>query len=145
MARTGRIGTLAWLVVAALILLWPVPVDRGADHWLLGVLRALHAHGLPRWIGYGAVESSANVVFFAPLGVFLVLALIRRIGGWSVPVAIAAGLAVSLAGELAQYLLLPARFASASDVAANTLGATLAAVVSWLVVRTGRRPRGRRR
>jgi len=131
MTRVGRIGALAWLIAAAVILLWPVPVDRGSDHWLLGVLRELHAHGLPRWIGYGTVEFSANVLLFAPLGVFLVLALVRRIGVWSIAFTVAAGVALSLAAELAQEALLPERFATASDVAANVLGTVLAAAVAW--------------
>jgi len=139
MTRTGRLGALIWVLLAAVVLLWPVPVDRPVDRTLAEFLRTLHRAGMPRWIDYDTVEFSANVLLFAPLGAFLVLALVRRIGGWCVPVTIATGLAVSLAGEFLQGAFLAQRLQSASDVAANALGTVIAAIVAWLAVRARRR------
>jgi len=69
----------------------------------------------------------ANVLLFAPLGVGLALLGVR----WRR--ALLAGLALSLGIELTQYLAIPGRFASVSDVLTNTTGAALGAllVASW--------------
>jgi glycopeptide antibiotics resistance protein len=81
----------------------------------------LHRSGLPDWIGYGAVESGANVLLFVPFGLLATLGLQPK-HRWA-PIAL--GLASSAAIELGQLLFLPARTASWADVLANTSGAAL--------------------
>ncbi len=137
---TGVIGLLAWLIFAAAVLLWPTPVDRPIDSELFRVLAWLHTHGAPRWIDYHAVEYSANVAFFAPLGLFLAVLLRgRRWDSASARFAVglalgtSVGLVLSCLAEGAQAAFLPDRFATADDVAANTLGAFLGAVLAGLV------------
>ena len=116
-----------WLVLAtglyavalALIGLWKTPVDRGVPvtdfapvRWLTDLL------DLQPWQAYNLVEASANVVLFVPLGV-LVLLWFRS---WSLLAAVGVALVTTIAIELLQQVLRPERFASLSDVVANTLG-----------------------
>jgi len=101
------------------------PVDAGAHPWIVRALGTAHDAGLPDWFGYAALEFSANVLFFVPLGVLLVLLLGAR--RWYV--AAVAGLALSSAIETGQALFLPARFASLDDVLANTSGAVVGALL----------------
>jgi glycopeptide antibiotics resistance protein len=100
------------------------------------VLRKLHEHGAPGWIDYSFVESASNVVLFLPFGALLVWIVGPR-RFW---VGIAAGVWLSTAIELAQFVFLPARHATLLDVAANTLGATLGAVLARLLVLALRKP-----
>jgi glycopeptide antibiotics resistance protein len=145
--RTGRIPRrvlllllLAYLVALALIAYWPTPVDRGFDGTLFGVLSRLRAAGFG-WITYDLVESAANVLLFVPLGLLLGL-LVGRGVGRRLAVFLAC-LGASLAIELGQALLLPARYASAADVLANGTGAVIgiliAVVVNAIVERNNRR------
>jgi hypothetical protein len=105
------------------------PVDAGAQPWLLRTLER-HRIGLPGWFDYAATEFSANVVFFVPLGVFVVLLLGAR-RWW---VGAGTGFLLSVVIEVSQSLFLPARFGSVDDVVSNTCGAVIGALVGVVVV-----------
>ena len=113
-----------YLIALALIAFWPTPVDRGVDGELFHLIDRLRAAGL-RWVSYDLIESSSNVLLFAPFGLLVGLLTGRgwRILGWAVCVS------ASLAIELGQAVLLPARYASAGDVAANSTGAAIGVLV----------------
>ena len=120
----------AYLVAALLIGFWSTPVDGPARGWLLHTLDVLHLRGIPLAVNYATVESAANVLFFVPLGILLTAILPRR--RW--PLAVVFGALFSCGIELGQLVFLPARFASWSDVAANTAGAA-SGVALTLVIR----------
>ena len=131
--RSRRIAT--WLAAAygvavVLIGFWGSPVDAAGRPWLDRAIAAGHRLGAPDWFGYSTVESLANVVFFVPLGLLVVLLAGAR-WWWA---AVAAGLVVSAAVETGQALVLPARTASLADVLANTVGALVGAVVGVVVL-----------
>lgn len=134
---------LAVVTVAVLVIVfWPTPVDAGARGTIARVLDTLYGVGLPRFVTYGVVEFGANVVMFLPLGLLVALALPRWLL-WFSPLLCAS---LSLTIELCQALLLPHRFASILDVAANTSGAILGTLVAIIIVkRVRRRDRERRR
>lgn len=116
----------AWLVAVALIVLWPTPVDRAGGPLLQRALAYLYTHGLPASVTYSSVEFLSNVLMFAPLGLFWFILAPRRWRWWA-PVV---GLVLSTTVELTQHFLLPQRFATPYDVLANTLGATLGALIA---------------
>jgi len=123
---------LALLYAAAVtaIAFHAAPVDRGSRAGLVALLARLHAVGLPPWVDYGTVEFSANVVYFVPLGLLVVLLA----GGGSWRLATALGFGVSVVIEVAQDLFLPARVASVDDVLSNTAGACLGALLGVLTL-----------
>lgn len=130
---------MAWLAVPALgyavclllVVFWPVPVDRGdAGANLLRALDWLHRHGIPEWFNYALVEWLANVVMFVPFG-FLLAAALRPRHWW---IALLTAAAASTGIEGAQRQLLPERYASAADLAANTLGALVGIALCGLVL-----------
>lgn len=84
---------------------------------------------MPGWFGYDLVEFLANVVLFAPFG-FFVSALLDTHPAVSVFV----GVATSASIEILQHALRPERFATISDVAANTLGAVIGVGIAHLVM-----------
>jgi hypothetical protein len=137
-AAIWALGTYA--LSLGLIAFWPVPVDRDASGFLATWLQDLHRGGVPRWFDYAVVEFSANVILFFPLG-----ALVARILGprywWG---GVATGFLLSVLIELAQFALLPARFASVADVAANTLGGLLGALLARALMARGNPVRKRR-
>lgn len=128
--RAALWGLGVYALVLGLIGFWPVPVDRGGSLVLLRWLRKLHAWGVPAWFDYGAVESVSNVVLFFPLGALIAWILGVRLwwGG------VVAGFVVSVLIELGQFTFLPARVPSAADVAANTFGATLGALLALVLM-----------
>lgn len=80
------------------------------------------------------VEFLANVLVFVP--VLAAVMVLRPRTSWVAAVAL--GFAASLAVELVQAVFLSARWATISDVVANTVGAALGAAIGvWL---RGRRP-----
>lgn len=141
-ARSRRTAT--WLIgaygVGVLIVGFAgSPVDAGAHPFIIRVLDAAHRVGVPGWFGYGALEFSANVVFFVPLGLLVVL----LVGGRRWWVGGVAGLVVSACIETGQAVFLPARFASLDDVLSNTSGAVIGALVGVVVLGWGARRRAR--
>jgi glycopeptide antibiotics resistance protein len=114
-----------YLAALALIAFWPVPVDSGARGMLWSVLGLLRSHGWG-WIDYAVVEATANVILFVPFGFLLgVLGGPRRR-----LLMLAICVASSVAIELGQAALLPARLASIGDIAANSAGAVVGALLA---------------
>ena len=113
------LGFVAGAVLVGFITLSPDPVDSNHRALVREVLLFLHDHGVPEWFGYRKLEFSANIMMFIPLGFFA--ALLLPLGrAW---IAGVVGIAMSMAAELAQLILLPARFATVLDVLANSVGA----------------------
>lgn len=112
----------AYLLALALIGLWKTPVDRGVPvvDWAPAAWTIRHL-GLTPWQGYDLIEFTANIVLFVPFGA-LMLMWWRRSRWWH---ATAAAFATSLTIEVLQDLVRPERYASVSDVVANTLGGTV--------------------
>lgn len=96
----------------------PTPLDLGYESSIERLLDVLHRNGVPSWFGYSKLEFAANIVMYVPLGFLVGLALPRR--------ALWAGIVVvplfSAIIEFIQTLVLDARFGTAWDVIANTLG-----------------------
>ena len=120
----ARVVLTLYGISLAMIALWPVPVDSGAAGFVRRVTRVLPMLTYPR------IEFSANILLFVPLGVLLMLILRRRY--LILPIAIA----VTVAIECSQGLLLDKRTPSVLDIIANTAGACLgmlivAAAESW--------------
>ncbi|MDJ0338174.1 VanZ family protein [Cryobacterium sp. PH31-O1] len=128
---------LAYVVALAAIAFWPTPVDRGVHGSISSVVLWLHSHGIPTWLDYPAIEFTANIALFIPVGLLVVvLAGARR--WWLGPVT---GALVSTMIELGQFLFLPGRFATVNDVVANGLGALLGAGLAVGVLRLVLGPR----
>jgi len=116
----------AYAIALALIGLWSTPVDSKLDvvefgpaAWMIDQL------DLTPYDGYRLIEFSANIVLFIPAGVLAML-IVPRLRWWQAAVL---GLAASTLIEVLQQVLRPARFATFEDVAANTIGATVGAVI----------------
>lgn len=121
-------------VLAAVLLvgLLPTRVDGGVEHQVRAFVDELRAAGLT-WVDYDLIDFVANIGFFVPLGVIAALLLKRR--WW---LAIPLGAVLSGAIEFGQYLFLPDRYASITDVLANTIGAVLGALIGAAVLRMRR-------
>jgi hypothetical protein len=120
--RRAALGLVAYGAVLAVVGLWPTPVDRP--------LGALDRFGVRPIDAYGVLEFTANVAFFVTPALLLVLVVgLRR--WWLGPLA---GLLCSVAIELAQHALLPARLGTVNDVIANTLGALIGTGLGTLVL-----------
>ena len=127
---TNRRGLWLTLLAAVVILLaligfWPSPVDAPAQGYIAAALRKLHAHGVPRWFDYSFIERSANVMLFIPLGIAAALALPHK-KWWQIA---ALGLLVSACMELGQWIFLPQRYPSLTDLVTNTSGAVIGALI----------------
>lgn len=129
--RHRRLRVANWLALAItaaaifVITFWPTPVDAGAHDALQKTLTSLHEAGVPKAVDYNFVEVSSNGIMFLPLGALIATLLPRR-RWW---IAVLAGCATSSLIELIQLLFLPQRFASVTDIAANTTGALVGAAV----------------
>lgn len=124
----------AFLVSLAVVAYWPSPIDHPVQGDLARVLKFLHARGVPVWFNYKFVEAAANLALFVPFGVVANLAYRNR-RWWQIG---ALGMAVSGCMELGQLLFLHNRFASPLDIAVNTAGAVLGALVVGLIARDGK-------
>lgn len=135
-SRWLLLATGAYALALALIGLWKTPVDRGVPVTSFAPVRwTADLFGLDPYQAYSAVESSANVVLFVPLGVLVLLWWPRW--GWLHAVGLAFATTVTI--EVLQQVLRPERFASLSDVVANTLGGAIggALVVGARRIRRG--------
>ena len=132
--RSHRVAAallVAYVAVAAIVLLWPTPIDEGLKSRLKHVALVLQGDFGSRIVTYGLIDSAANVLFFVPLGILVTIMVASRLW-WVAP---ALGLALSSVAETAQFFLLSERYASLADVAANTSGA----IIGTLLVPAARR------
>jgi len=126
------LGVSTLIVYGAIVLFavfWPAPIDQGFSASIDKVLDVMHRNGVPEWFGYNKLEFSANVLMFVPLG-FLISLLLPARFWW---LALFIGPALSVGIEMTQAAFLSARFATVSDVAANSIGAFVGAVAAMLL------------
>lgn len=135
--QSARVLLAPYLVALALIVFLPAH-DAGRVTGILGwAADLLAAWGVPREPAAVVLEVLANVALFAPFGLLLSVA----VPSWSPRAIIGLGLVVSIAIELVQ-LGIPSRFATVSDVIANTAGAAVGCAFAhwWRISRDRRRP-----
>ncbi|WP_207454587.1 VanZ family protein [Herbiconiux sp. SYSU D00978] len=139
--RAVLTGLVAYCLLVVVVLLWPTPVDAPLAGPLDRVIAALQRRGLG-WVTYERIEFAANVALFAPIGLLGGMLVPRR--AFVLPILLAA--ATSALFEFTQGALLADRTASALDVAANTIGATIGVLTAMLPVlrRRPRHPKWRR-
>lgn len=123
---------LAGVLVVGLL---PTRVDGGVEVQVRAFVDALRAAGAPLWVDYDLIDFLANIAFFVPVGLIAALLLPRRLWWLAIPI----GAALSAALELGQALFLPQRYASLTDVIANTLGAALGALIGAAIRSAGMR------
>jgi glycopeptide antibiotics resistance protein len=147
-SRAGRVGragrapspavmrvtfVLVFLVLYGLLVLvvtlTPTTLDQGYESSISKILAVFHRHGLPNWFRYATLEFGANIAMFVPLGFLLSLVLPSRIW-W---IAIIACPVISTGIEVAQHLFLSGRFATVSDVIANSAGGAVGAVLALVL------------
>lgn len=141
--KTRRVVVLAALGVAVLggvllVGLLPTRVDGGVEGQVRAFVDQLRAAGLT-WVDYDLIDFLANVGFFVPVGFLAGMLLPQRIWWLAIP----AGGLLSAAIEFGQYVFLPDRYASWTDVLANTIGALLGALLAR-ALRAAWRPRAPR-
>ncbi|MGH8967241.1 MAG: VanZ family protein [Actinomycetes bacterium] len=121
--RVAMLLMAAYLLTVAWIVFWPSAEHASASvAWMTDLVRSV---GAPAWVSRLVVEFCANVALFLPLtflGSFL-------IPDWSWQRWLLVGFCVSAVIELGQLVLLPDRSARWYDLAANTLGALVGAIL----------------
>lgn len=112
--------------VVLVITMWPNQPDQGYASVVERFLGLLHRNGVPEWFSFGELEFTANIAMFVPLGFLLALTLPHR-ASW-----LAFLLLPAFSGmiEFIQGQYLPQRFATVSDVVANTLGGYIGAALA---------------
>jgi len=132
--------SLVYGTIVAVVTLQPMPVTGEADDVVWAWVQVLHGRGVPEWLDTSAAQWLANIALFVPLGTVVTLIVGRR--HWLV--ALAFGVGVSIAVELAQGVLLPGRYADLGDVVANSTGSVIgclgAVVALALVTRSAPEP-----
>ena len=125
------LGFLGLALLAGMGLVVLMPTSRLPSSTVIAVSGFMQAGGAPGWLSSRALwELVMNVLLFVPLGILGALAF----PGWSLVRWAVLGLGLSLVIELFQGVLLPARDASASDLATNTAGMVVGAALVGLVV-----------
>lgn len=123
--------TLVYLGFVGWMTLTPQPYDERAAGLIWRGLNFFSRHQSTDWITFNVVEFLANIAMFVPVGVFLVLLFGRR-QWW---IAIAFGVLLSCAIEIAQLLWLPTRFPDVRDVISNgsgtVIGVIFAEILTW--------------
>jgi glycopeptide antibiotics resistance protein len=114
------LGFVGWLTLSP-----QLPLGTGTNGFVWQVLRALDGVPGTRWIDYSDVEFGANVLMFAPIGMFFVLLLGR--GKWWLAILLGVGLSCLI--ELAQLLFFTTRVADTRDIISNSSGATAGALL----------------
>lgn len=120
---------LAYIGIVAAMTLSPTPLDQGFESSIDKLLGVMHRNGVPEWFGYNKLEFTANIMMFIPLGFLFGLALPARVW-W---LAVIASPALSIAIEMTQASLLSGRFATMSDVFANTLGGLFGTLLAMIL------------
>lgn len=127
--QLGLILVLSYGLVVILATMWPTPLDQGFASSINRLLAVLHRNGIPEWFGYSKLEFSANILMFVPLGFLVSMLLPVRV--WWLALILCPGLSAAI--ELTQALALSARFASILDVASNSIGALIGALLAVLL------------
>jgi len=127
--QLGLALVLMYGVVVILATMWPTPLDQGYAASINRLLAVLHRNGIPEWFGYSKLEFSANVLMFLPLGFLVSMLLPVRV--WWLALVILPGLSVAI--ELTQAAALSARFATVSDVIANSTGAVIGTLLAVML------------
>ncbi len=117
------------LLYAAIVLtitMWPSQPDQSFATAVDRLLGFLHRNGVPAWFDLTRLEFTANVAMFVPLGLLLALTLPQR------AVWLTALLVPAFSGtiEWFQGQYLPQRFATVSDILANTIGGYFGVVLA---------------
>lgn len=132
---SGPRHVLVWLLAVgyggfvAFVVFWPSPVDKPVAGMLDRVIAELHERGVPAFVDYEFIEFSANVALFIPIGILFGLALPMT---WWLAMFLL-GPALSGAIELIQRELLAERYATLSDLIANSTGATVGVLLALLL------------
>ena len=126
---SGAISLCCCLSVVLLATMWPTPLDQGYGAAIDKFLAVLHRNGIPMWFGYNKLEFSANILMFLPLGFLIALLLPAKT--WWLSLLICP--AISIGIELTQSVALSARFATITDVIANSTGALLGILLAVVV------------
>lgn len=118
--------TFAYLGVVGWLTLTP-QAEREQEGLLWRLALYFERHPATDWITFNGLEFAANVLLFAPFGLFFVL-LLGRARWW---LAILLGVVLTLGIEFAQQFI-PNRVSDPRDILSNSIGAilgTLAALV----------------
>jgi len=115
-----------YIGVVLTITMWPTQPDQGYASLVERFIGFLHRSGVPAWFGFGEVEFAANIAMFVPLGFLLALTLSERVTWLSILLLPAFSGVI----ELTQGQFLTERFATVSDVMANTFGGYIGAVLA---------------
>ncbi|SDM42897.1 VanZ family protein [Microbacterium azadirachtae] len=136
-AMFGARSLLPFVVAGILLLTWLPAEDAGKVTGIVNAAAKLLTHaGVPVTIGYPVLEFLANVALFIPLGLCLAGGWPSLHSGWIV----AAGMLFSTLIEIVQ-LGMPSRYATLSDVVANTVGTAVGAFAVILMRRRAALPR----
>ena len=120
---------LFYVGVVLTVTMWPTQPDPSFQSAVTRLLDILHRYGVPEWFGVTKLEFSANIAMFVPLGFLLTLTLPQR--AWWVALLLLPSFSGAI--ELTQGQWLTARFATWSDVIANTLGGWIGLILAALV------------
>jgi glycopeptide antibiotics resistance protein len=123
-SRRWLVGGLALYAVAVGVVVFTPVSYSGIVHRLARAVALIPGMD---FFGSGWIEFVANVGLFVPLGFLLTLLVRRPLVGAAVSIAISAGI------ELIQ-IVIPDRQATVRDVVSNGIGASIGALVAWLVV-----------
>lgn len=109
---------------------WTTPVEGVVRDDLKRTIAWIASHGWD-FVTYSLLDFVANVLWFVPFAALAVMALGTR----SAPFVLVGCATVSVAIELGQAYLLPARVGTPTDVLANVLG-SVAGIALGVLVRT---------
>ena len=118
-----------YVAFVLVITLTQSPIDKPFRHDLDRLLEELHERGLPGIVTYGLIEFASNIAMFIPIGFIAALLLPRR--WWWLVLLI--GPLFSVAVELMQRTFLPERYATFSDVLANSIGVLIGALLAVIL------------
>ena len=125
----GALTLAGYATIVLLATMWPTPLDQGFESSINKLFIVLYRNGVPLWFGYSKLEFLANILMFIPLGFLVALLLPGRV--WWLALIICPAMSVAI--ELTQALALSARFATAIDVASNSLGAVVGILIAVIL------------
>ncbi|HEY2555919.1 MAG TPA: VanZ family protein [Diaminobutyricibacter sp.] len=117
-------GTIAYVAFVGWVTLTPQPAAPDPNSFEQQLIRFILSIPPFEWLGYSALEFTANIGMFIPVGVLLALLLPPR--QWWVAVLIGFGMTVTI--ETAQ-LFIPGRFSDIRDIVANTAGTAIGVAI----------------